>query len=122
MFPSCGRRIHGAGRCPTVSAGIVSPASIKVAITATPFSAPDDHLATSLDRRVLIPCGRCIGGAGRCPTVGYRIVSAACVQLVIKVEPAPDNDLAASPHCGLSLACLGGIHSCCGGPSVVYAV
>lgn len=80
MVPSCGRRIHGAGRCPTVRAGIVSPAAIQVAVSATSKAGPDDHLAASPDRRVIGSCGRCISGAGRCPTVGYRIVSAACVQ------------------------------------------
>src|SRR6266446_10501162 len=98
MLPPRGGRIHGARRYPTVRAGIVSPATIKVAITAASSSAPDDHLAARPDRRVIGSCGRCTSSAGGCPTVGYRIVSAACVQLAGPVEPAPDNDLAASPH------------------------
>ena len=43
-------RVGCAGGCPTVSAGIVSPASIKDGAVAV--SAPDDHFAASPDCRV----------------------------------------------------------------------
>lgn len=115
VLPSCGRRIHGARRCPSVSGGIVSSTSIQVTVKAASKSAPDDHLAAGPDRRVLSSCGGCISGAGRCPAITYRIVSAACVQQVRAVESAPDNDLAASPYRALtasSLRCVGGAGRC----------
>jgi hypothetical protein len=105
VFPPRSRHVHGARRCPTVSAGVVSPASIQVTVSATSKAAPNDHLAARPDRRVLSPCGRCIGGAGRYPTVGYRIVSAASVQKG-SIEPAPDDQLATCPHRALTPSCL----------------
>ncbi len=107
VLPSSLGRVDGAGRRPTVTAGIVSAASIKVAITTTSDSAPDDHLAARPDRRVIGSHGRCISGAGRCPTVGNRTVSAASVQkLAGRGEPAPDDQLATCPHRALTASCL----------------
>jgi len=119
VVPSCGRRARSRGSRPAVGARVVSPTSIKVAITTTSNSAPDNQLAARPDRRVIGSCGRCISGAGRCPTVGYRIVSAASVQkLAGRGEPAPDNQLATCPHRALTASCLrcvGGAGRC---PSV----
>ena len=91
-------RVGGAGGCPTVGAGIVSPAGVK---TVPPsHSAPDDHFAAGPDCRVTsighrarwwcwwpsnYPCWDCI--CRRCSNSGAAIIS------------APDDHFAAGPHC-----------------------
>ena len=44
-------RVGGAGGCPTVRAGIVSPAGVEIVPMTVP--APDDHFAAGPDRRVI---------------------------------------------------------------------
>jgi hypothetical protein len=74
------RRIGGACGCPSVGAGIVSPASIKKGGAAV--STPDDHLGAGPDCRVNDPASWRAGRAGGCPTVGAGIISAAGVEKV----------------------------------------
>ena len=72
-------RVGGAGGCPTVGAGIVSPAGVqKAAVT----SAPDDHFAAGPHCRVTGSGSGRVGGAGGCPTVGAGVVSSAGVKKV----------------------------------------
>ena len=71
-------RVGGAGGCPTIGAGIVSPAGVQIA--ASVISAPDDHFAAGPHCRVSESASRRVGGAGGCPTVRAGIVSAAGVQ------------------------------------------
>src|SRR5207244_13402085 len=59
------RRVGGAGCCPTVCAGIVSPAGAK--ILRQVISAPDDHFIAGPDCRVMLSAKGRVGGAG-----GYR--------------------------------------------------
>ena len=66
------------GGCPTVGAGIVSPAGVETAVII--ISAPDDHFTAGPDCRVILSGSGCVGGAGGCPTVGARIISPAGVQ------------------------------------------
>ena len=54
-------RVGGAGGCPTVGAGIVSPAGVQKA--AAIISAPDDHFAAGPDCRVHVSGS---GGVGEC--------------------------------------------------------
>ena len=64
-------------------------------------SAPDDHLATGPDCRVLVlGLGR-VGGAGRGPTIRAWIVSPARVQIGAGVS-SPDDHLAAGPDCRMN--------------------
>ena len=89
-------RVGGAGGCPTVGAGIVSPAGVQIA-SCHP-SAPDDHFTAGPHCCVPVSGRGRVGGAGGCPTVGAGIVSSAGVQ---KVPPssAPDDHFTAGPHC-----------------------
>src|SRR5439155_23966830 len=76
VIASCVGRIGRAGGCPTVRAGIVSPARVqREAILIK--SAPDDHFAAIPNRGVTGSGVGRIGGAGGCPTVRAGIVSAA---------------------------------------------
>jgi len=64
---SCSGRVGGAGGCPIVCAGIVSPASIQAGAVAV--STPDDHLAASPDCRMAKSCRGRVDGASSCPSV-----------------------------------------------------
>src|SRR5881398_2748467 len=76
---SCGGRVvPSAHACPTIRAGIVSPAGIKI-VGAAGISAPDDHFAASPDRRVVVSSIRRVGGAGGHPAIRARIVFPAGV-------------------------------------------
>src|SRR5262249_47668140 len=60
-------------------------------------SAPDDHLTTGPDCRMLVSAFGRVGDAGRRPTVGAGIVSAAGVQIAAAIISAPDDHLTAGP-------------------------
>ena len=61
-------RISGAGGCPGVRAGIVSPASVEE-VEAVILSAPDNHLTAGPNCRVRVSRSGRISGAGGCPGV-----------------------------------------------------
>ena len=103
--------VGGAGRCPTVGARIISPASIKIAPT------PDDHLAAGPHCRVKVSCSRRVGGVCGCPTVGAGIISPARVGHVLP-SAAPDDHFAAGPHCRVSPSASGRVAGAGGGPTV----
>ena len=91
-------RVGGAGGCPTIGAGIISPASVQDGCRND--SAPDDHFAAGPHCRVIASGSGRVGGAGGCPTVGAGIVSAASVQIHGAGDPsAPDDHFTAGPHC-----------------------
>ena len=114
---SASGRVGGAGRCPTVGAGIVSPAGIQI-MTATieEIPAPDDHFGAGPHCRVKVSASGRVGGAGSCPTVGAGIVSPASVQIVEAViDSAPDDHFAAGQHCRVKVSGsgrIGGAGSC----------
>jgi len=112
--------ISGAGGCPGVRAGIVSPASVQIAVVGAK-SAPDDHLTTCPHCRV--PGSRTgrISGAGGCPGISARIVSPASVQLAAVANAAPDDHLTAGPNCRVAGPRLGRIGGAGGCPGVVDA-
>src|SRR5207253_5813454 len=60
-------RVGGGGGCPTVGAGIISPAGVQIA--ADTSSAPDDHFAAGPDCRVTVSGSGRVGKAGGCPCV-----------------------------------------------------
>src|SRR5207253_5316442 len=62
------RRVGGAGCCPTVCAGIVSPAGAK--ILRQVISAPDDHFTAAPDCCVMLSAKRCVDSGGCRPAVG----------------------------------------------------
>src|SRR5439155_7672018 len=62
IFSAIGR-VGGAGRCPTLAAGVVSPAGVQIAAVAV--SAPDDHYTTGSHCCGMNPAsGRGGGGGG----------------------------------------------------------
>ena len=78
MHDSAIGRVGSAGGCPTVGAGIVSPAGVQVAAVANP--APDDHFTAGPYCRVTLSACRGVDHAGGRPTVRAGIVSPAGVQ------------------------------------------
>ena len=81
LIPSAGWDVGDAGGCPTVCAGIVSPAAVQHSRSppqSVKVSAPHDHFTAGPDGRVVEPSGiGCVGAAGGCPTICGGIVSAA---------------------------------------------
>src|SRR5215469_7625202 len=75
---SASRCIVGARGCPTIVAGIISPAGVQIVAVAGP--APDNHLAAGPDCCVISSGLGRVGEAGGCPTVGAGIVSPAGVK------------------------------------------
>src|SRR5207248_10560833 len=73
-------RIGGAGGCPTVGAGVVSPAGVQIAAA---ISAPDDHFTASPHCCVLCSGRGRVGEAGGCPTICAGIVSPAGVDVAV---------------------------------------
>src|SRR5207247_2624178 len=97
VFVSASGRAGGAGSCPTVGAGIVSPAGVQNAGAAE--SAPNDHFAAGPYCCVIVSASGRAGGAGSCPTVGAGIVSWTGVEVVevdsIVIQRASNDHLAA---------------------------
>ena len=93
------------GCCPTIGAGIVSPAGIhEVAENA---STPDDHFTASPHGGVRVSWIRRVGGACGCPTVGAGIVFPSRVQIGCIISSTPDDHFTASPHCCMVCSCFG---------------
>ena len=111
-------RAGGAGSCPTVGAGIVSPAGVQNAGAAD--SAPDDHFAAGPHCRVKLSGSGRAGGAGSNPVVGAGnrqtgAVSPAGVQIAAAAGSAPDDHFGAGPHCRVKVSGsgrAGGAGSC----------
>ena len=75
MKRAASRRVAGAGRCPGISSGIVSPAGVQIA--AEPLAAPDYHFVAGPHCRMNLTTSRRVGGAGGRPTIRAGIVSSA---------------------------------------------
>ena len=110
-------RVGSAGRGPAVGARIVFPAVVQG--NTTDKSAPDDHLATGPDCRVLVSALGRVGGAGRSPTIHGWIVSPASVRIGTG-ESSPDDHLIAGPDCRTILSASGRV-GCAGGCPTVGA-
>ena len=82
----------GAGSCPTIHAGIVSPAGIQIG--AATNAAPDDHFTTRPHCRVGATAFRHVRATSSCPVVRVGIVSAAGVQTE-GIGLAPDDHFTA---------------------------
>ena len=113
-------RAGGAGGCPTIGAGIIYAAGVKIVDA---ISAPHDHFAGPHCCVLLSASGR-VGGAGGCPTISARIVSPAGVQMardpinkIIKI-PAPDDHFASCPDCRVPLSAIGCIDGAGGCPTI----
>jgi hypothetical protein len=91
MLVSFGRCVTSASRCPTIAAGIVSPASVKViSLASTSSSAPDNHVAPCPNSAMQDSAARSVIRARGCPSIGSRIVSSARIQ-GSSVDSAPDD-------------------------------
>src|SRR5262249_29245662 len=99
--PRCSVKFSGRGRvgciggCPTIRAGIVSPASIqnKLVILSTPYN----HFTAGPDRRVQVSGRRQTSGG--CQTIRARIFSSAGEQRGIVTLSTPYNHCTAGPDC-----------------------
>src|SRR5436853_2531200 len=87
IFPSSGRA-GGAGRCPTVGAGIVSPAGVQIAADITAVQAR--QLPACLLWPVKSSGSRRAVGGGGCPVVGAGLVSAGGVSPVEAENDLPE--------------------------------
>ena len=99
MTVSASGRIGRAGGCPTIRAGIVSPAGVEN--VAAIKSAPDDHFTASPHCRVKVSGSGCVGGAGGCPTIRAGIVSPAGVQVACRCQIRPRRSF----RCRSTLPC-----------------
>ena len=97
---SANGRVGGAGGRPTIRAGIVSAAGVRIADI---ISAPDDHFTAGPHCRVNVSGSGRVGGAGGCPTIGAGIVSSRrclkCNHHYIRLRPRR------SFHCRSTLLC-----------------
>ena len=73
-------RVDRAGGCPTIRAGIVSPASVRKVVDI--ISAPDDHFTAGPDCRVNDSAVGALVSAGGCPTIRAGIVFPAGVRRI----------------------------------------
>ena len=114
-------RIHGAGRCPTVRPGIISPAAICRALEkylASNRTSPDDHFTSTPDCRVTLSGRRRIGCAGSCPTVRIGIISSAGIGSRGVTQTSPDDHFTPVPDRGVKVSARGRIASRGGHPAV----
>ena len=87
--PDCRVTVSGSGRvgraggCPTIRAGIISPAGVQSSRLS--ISTPDDHFTAGPDCRVTVSARGRVSGAGGCPTIRAGIVSPASVQSAIAI-------------------------------------
>ena len=103
-------RVGGAGGGPTVDSGIIAPARLDtMAVPITTPPTPDDHFAAGPHYCVIVLSIRRIGGAGGCPTIHSRIVSAAGIQILSLTTP--DDHFTAGPDCCVMGAGRGGVGS-----------
>src|SRR5215510_14797143 len=62
---------------------------------------PDNHLTAGPDCCVRCSCAGRVCRAGACPIVRPKMVSAASVEFLQSLIPAPHNHLTAGPDCGV---------------------
>ena len=108
-------RIASGGRCPTICAGIVFAASVKMT---NAYPAPNDHFTVGPHCRVKLSGSGRIASGRSCPTIRARIVSPAGVQILIIISSAPDNHFIVGPHCRLIVSAYGRVCRAGGGPTV----
>ena len=102
VIVSASGRVGGAGGCPTIRAGIVSPAGVQI-VGAIRF-----RPRRSFHCRSTLPCddsssGR-IGGAGGRPAIRAGIVSPAGVEIATAIIATPDDHFTASPYCRVTIS------------------
>jgi hypothetical protein len=118
VVPSSLGGVDRAGSCPSVCAGIVSPASIQVAVKATSNSTPDDHLGADPDGGVMDSAERRVGRASSCPTVVGWVVPAPSVKKVRVIPSTPNDHFTAGPDRRVCISRSGRVDGARGGPRV----
>ena len=99
MINSGKRRICRVGGYPTVAAGTVSPACVKIERRAAENPCPNNHFGAGPHRGVGVTWGGGVGGASSDPTIRAWVISAASVAIVRRgIATAPDNHFAAGPY------------------------
>ena len=93
-------RVGRAGGCPTIRAGIVSPAGVQERQLRS-SSTPDDHFTAGPHCRVIGSGRGRVGRAGGCPTIRAGIVSPAGVQIADSHHIHPRRSF----HCRSTLPC-----------------
>ena len=114
------RRVNRSSSCPTIGAGIISPASVQI-IEVVIYSAPDDHFAGGVQNcGVRISPIRRIRSARRCPAIGAGIVFAAGVNSRRKTFTitAPDNHFGPRPYCSVARSRAGRAGAVCKCPGI----
>src|SRR5262249_39530419 len=107
--------IGRAGGCPTIGAGIVSPAGVAAIQSPAVEDGKSVELGAGSHRRVRIFGSGGGGGAGGCPTLVAGIVSPPGVRKAGGQISAPDDHFAAAPHCRVLVSgrwCVGGAGGC----------
>ena len=89
-------RVGGAGGCPTIGAGIVSPAGVKMVVAVIP---PQTIISLPVHTAVWNSGSGRVGDAGGCPTIRAGIVSAAGVQKRRSTSPPQTIISLLGPHC-----------------------
>jgi hypothetical protein len=71
---------------------------------------------------VIVSGQGCVRGAGRCPTIRYRLVSRAAVVVPIGAgrfhKPTPDDHLTPRPHCCVGISRKGRVGETSGCPAI----
>src|SRR6476659_7997965 len=116
---SCRGRVASPRGYPTVRAGIVSRAGVKI-VGAAGSSAPDNHFSAGPDRRVLVSARRRVGRAGGRPAIRAGIVFPAGVPIA-RTESTPNDHFTASPDRCVVGSASGRVGDAGGCPAIVCA-
>src|SRR5438045_2129222 len=111
----------GAGGCPSVRVGIVSPAGVHIPCGVIFIAGPDDHFTAAPDYCVSGSGSGRVGGAGGCPTIRAGIVLTAAVAKTATgalTLSAPDDHFTASPDCSVSISAIRRVGDAGGCPTI----
>src|SRR5262249_32646535 len=109
VIASGGGGVRGAGGCPAIRAGFVSPAG---GVAGAP---PVDHLGTGPNCGVLDSGFGSVSHAGGCPRVCHGVISAPGVKQRWIHPSTPDDHFSVSPHCCVkpsAIRCIGRAGGC----------
>ncbi len=113
------RRVHRAGRRPTILGRVVSAARVRNCRARRTISTPDDHFAAGPYCRVRVSGDRDVNEGCGHPTIRAWVISSARVRVVKGFVPAaPNNHFIAGPDCGVSDPAKRHIHKTSRHPTV----
>ena len=117
---SAGGRVGYVGDCPSICAGIVSPAGVKFVVTI--ISTPDDHFTAGPDCRVTPSASGRVGRASGCPAICVGIVSPAGVEKAAVTAAAPNDHFTAGPDCRVTVPGRGRVGRAGGCPTICVGI